>query len=133
MNGELTTIAIILGNHSPGHSISNTLPFAALGARHSRSVQAYSISASKVSCSWARFQLLCRLETGNLWLALLAAIIIGVLMGLFMAVVSITFQAEQGISGIGLYLFGLGMSSLLFKTMIGSVRYYRFLWNCNSV
>lgn len=60
-------------------------------------------------------------ETGNLWLALLAAIIIGVLMGLFMAVVSITFQAEQGISGIGLYLFGLGMSSLLFKTMIGSV------------
>ena len=48
-------------------------------------------------------------ETGNLWLALLAAIIIEVLMGLFMAVVSITFQAEQGISGIGLYLFGLGI------------------------
>ena len=36
-------------------------------------------------------------------------------MGLFMSVVSITFQAEQGISGIGLYLFGLGMSSLLFQ------------------
>ena len=42
-------------------------------------------------------------------------------MGLLMAFVSVTMQAEQGISGIGLYLFGLGMSSLLFKMLIGSV------------
>jgi general nucleoside transport system permease protein len=39
-----------------------------------------------------------------------------------MAVVSVTMQAEQGISGIGLYLFGLGLSSLLFKMLIGSVK-----------
>ena len=43
-------------------------------------------------------------------------------MGLLMSVISVTFQAEQGISGIGLYLFGLGLSSLLFRTMIGSVK-----------
>lgn len=58
---------------------------------------------------------------GNLWLAVLAAIGVGCMMGLLMAVVSVTMQAEQGISGIGLYLFGLGLSSLLFKTLIGSV------------
>jgi len=46
---------------------------------------------------------------------------VGAFMGLLMAVVSVTMGAEQGISGIGLYLFGLGLSSLLFKTMIGSV------------
>jgi len=39
-----------------------------------------------------------------------------------MAVVSVSLQAEQGISGIGLYLFGLGLSSLLFKTTIGTVK-----------
>jgi ABC-type uncharacterized transport system permease subunit len=38
-----------------------------------------------------------------------------------MSVVSVTFQAEQGISGIGLSLFGLGASSLLFKLMLGTV------------
>lgn len=59
--------------------------------------------------------------TGSPWLGVLAAIIVGGVMGLLMAVVSVTMQAEQGISGIGLYLFGLGLSSLLFKTMIGSV------------
>jgi simple sugar transport system permease protein len=43
-------------------------------------------------------------------------------MGLLMALVSVSLKAEQGISGIGLYLLGLGMSSLLFKTLIGSVQ-----------
>ncbi len=61
------------------------------------------------------------LTTDNLWLGLLAAIVVGGLMGLAMAVISVTFQAEQGISGIGLYLFGLGMSELLFQKMLGTV------------
>jgi ABC-type uncharacterized transport system permease subunit len=60
-------------------------------------------------------------NTGNLWLGVLAAILVGSLMGVLMSIVSVTFQAEQGISGIGLYLFGLGLSSLLFRVMIGSV------------
>ena len=61
------------------------------------------------------------LKSGNLWLSLLAAAFVGLLMGLLMAFVSITLQAQQGISGIGLQLFGLGLSSLLFKMTIGSV------------
>jgi simple sugar transport system permease protein len=60
------------------------------------------------------------MKTGNLWLGLLAAALTGMLMGLLMALVSVTLQAEQGISGIGLSLFGLGLSSLLFETTLGS-------------
>lgn len=52
---------------------------------------------------------------------LLAAILVGGVMGLVMAVVSVTFRAEQGISGIGFTLFGLGLSSLLFKSLAGGV------------
>ncbi len=62
------------------------------------------------------------LNTGNLWLALLTAVMIGLLMGLLMSFISVTLKAEQGISGIGLYLFGYGMSSLLFETTIGTVK-----------
>lgn len=57
---------------------------------------------------------------GAPWLGVLAALIIGALMGLLMAVISVTMQAEQGISGIGLSLFGLGLSSLLLKVLVGS-------------
>jgi ABC-type uncharacterized transport system permease subunit len=42
-------------------------------------------------------------------------------MGLAMAFVTVNLQAEQGISGIGFYLFGLGMSDLLFQQMLGTV------------
>lgn len=52
---------------------------------------------------------------------LLVAMIVGGLMGLAAAVVNVTFQAEQGISGIGFTLFGLGLSSLLFKLLAGGV------------
>lgn len=56
--------------------------------------------------------------TGNSGLGILAAILSGFLMALVMAVISITFKAPQGISGIGLTMFGTGLSSLLFKTIL---------------
>ena len=62
------------------------------------------------------------LTTGSLLLGLLAAAVVGILMGLLMSFVSVTLKAEQGVSGIGLYMFGLGMSSLLFKVMVGTVK-----------
>ncbi|MCU0466740.1 MAG: ABC transporter permease [Anaerolineae bacterium] len=59
-------------------------------------------------------------RTGDLMLGLLAAIVTGALMGLAAAFVNVTLKAKQGISGIGFYLFGLGMSDLLFQTLIGT-------------
>ncbi len=63
--------------------------------------------------------------TGNLWLGLLAAIAVGAAMGLAMAYVTVNLQAAQGISGIGFYLFGLGMSDLLFQSLLGTVETVR--------
>lgn len=62
------------------------------------------------------------LQTDNLFLGLLAAIIVGLVMGLATAFISITLKAEQGISGIGVYLFGLGMSDLLYRVSIKTVQ-----------
>ncbi len=59
--------------------------------------------------------------TGQPWLGVLMALIVGLAMGLAMAFVSVTLRAEQGISGIGFYLFGLGMSDLLFQKLLGTV------------
>jgi simple sugar transport system permease protein len=59
--------------------------------------------------------------TGSLWLGLLAAVFVGALMGLGMAFVTVNLKAKQGISGIGFYLFGLGVSDLLFQKLMGTV------------
>jgi len=60
------------------------------------------------------------LKTNNLLLALALAALAGALMGLLTAFLSVTLKAEQGISGIGIYLFGLGLSDLLFLVMVGT-------------
>ena len=62
------------------------------------------------------------LETDSVWLGLLMGIGVGVILGLVSAVISVTLKAEQGISGIGIYLFGLGMSDLLFQKLVGTPR-----------
>ncbi len=58
-------------------------------------------------------------DAGALAMGVLVAILVGLFMGLATAVINVTLQAEQGISGIGIYLFGLGMSDLLFQKVFG--------------
>jgi simple sugar transport system permease protein len=60
------------------------------------------------------------LKTDNVWLGLLAGAIVGLVLGLASAVIAVTLKAEQGISGIGVFLFGLGMSDLLFQKLVGT-------------
>ncbi len=60
------------------------------------------------------------LRSGNLLLAVLAGALVGLLMGIATAFISVTLKAEQGISGIGVYLFGLGLSDLLFVKLVGT-------------
>ena len=59
-------------------------------------------------------------EPASLLLGVAVALIVGALMGLAMAFVSVTLKAKQGISGIGVYLFGLGLSELLFQQWVGT-------------
>lgn len=60
------------------------------------------------------------LQTENLWLGALVGLAVGLVMGVLYGVITIVFHAEQGISGIGIYLFGLGFSDLLFEELVGT-------------
>jgi len=60
------------------------------------------------------------LHTHSLLLAILVAVAVGAALGLATAFVSVTLRAEQGISGIGVYLFALGITSLLFLKLVGT-------------
>ena len=59
-------------------------------------------------------------EPMSLLFGVFIALAVGGLMGLAMAFVSVTLKAKQGISGIGVYLFGLGLSELLFHQWVGT-------------
>ncbi|WP_246157031.1 ABC transporter permease [Oceanispirochaeta crateris] len=57
---------------------------------------------------------------GNV-LGIVASLVIGALLGLFFAVVVVTFKAPQGIAGIGLQMFGVGVAGTLFRHFVGGI------------
>ncbi len=56
---------------------------------------------------------------GGMATAILAALAVGLCMGLLYAWMTLVMHAEQGISGIGIFLFGLGATDLLFQKQVG--------------
>jgi len=54
--------------------------------------------------------------TGNPWVALLAALAVAGLMGAFFAFTAIRMRVDQIASGLAIYLFGLGISFVIFNT-----------------
>ena len=58
--------------------------------------------------------------TGNVWLGLAMAALVGGLMALVHAFLSITLRANQVVSGLALTMFGLGMSGMIGKRFVGT-------------
>ena len=118
---QLFTKAVLVGILTSGIRLATPYLYAAIGETFSQrsGVLNLGVEGQMLLGAFAAFYV--SLTTGNLWLGMLAAIVTGLVMGLAMAFVSITLQAKQGISGIGFYLFGLGLSDLLFQKLIGTV------------
>ncbi len=121
MISDLFTLTVLVGIAHSGIRLATPYLFAALGEMFDQRSGVLNLGIDGIMLMGAFAGFYVVFNAGNLWLGVLAAILVGCLMGLLMGVVSVTMQAEQGISGIGLYLFGLGLSSLLFKMLIGSV------------
>lgn len=120
--GEVVSVTVITGMLNTMFTLATPLLFAALGETFSQrsGVVNLGVDGIMLIAGFGAFYVV--FTIGNLWLGLVTAMLIGLAMGLVMSVVSVTMKAEQGVSGIGLQMFGLGMSSLLFKVMVGTVR-----------
>ncbi len=121
MISELFSATVIVGILASGIRLATPYLYAALGETFGQRSGVLNLGVEGQMLLGAFSAFYVARTTGNLWLGILAAIVVGALMGLAMAYVSINLQAEQGISGIGFYLFGLGMSDLLFSKLMGSV------------
>lgn len=121
MSEDLTVLAILLGIIHQGIRLATPYLYAAIGETFSQRAGVLNLGVEGIMLMGAFFSFYAVFQTGSPWLGVAAAAVVGLLMGLLMSVVSVTYKAQQGISGIGLYMFGLGASSLLFKTMLGTI------------
>jgi simple sugar transport system permease protein len=113
---------IIVGIISSGIRLATPYLYASIGETFGQLSGVLNLGVDGIMLMGAYVAFFTVVKTGNLALGLLSAMVIGALLGLLMAFISVTMKAKQGVSGIGLYLFGLGMSELLFKTTLGAVQ-----------
>jgi simple sugar transport system permease protein len=121
MISEILSATVIIGILTSGIRLATPYLYAAIGETFGQrsGVLNLGVDGQMLLGAFAAFYV--AFTTGNLWLGILAAMGVGALMGLAMAYVTVNLHAQQGISGIGFYLFGLGMSELLFKMLLGTV------------
>ena len=121
MISDLFTPTVILGILASGIRLATPYLFASIGEAYSQrsGVLNLGVEGQMLLGAFAAFYI--AKLTDSLWLGVLAGMGVGALMGLAMAFVTINLHAQQGISGIGFYLFGLGMSNLLFQLLVGTV------------
>ncbi|MGB2963075.1 MAG: ABC transporter permease [Anaerolineales bacterium] len=121
MISDLLSMTVLVGILASGIRLATPYLFAAIGETFGQRSGVLNLGVDGQMLLGAFTAFYVAITTGNLWLGILSAMVVGALMGLAMAFVTINLHAEQGISGIGFYLFGLGLSDLLFQKLLGTV------------
>lgn len=112
---------LLVGVLATGVRLATPFLLAALGEMFAQRSGVFNLGIEGIMMMGAFFGFLVTFFTGNPYFGLGSSLIVGFLMGLLMALVSVTLKAEQGISGIGLYMFGWGLSGLLFRLYVGGI------------
>jgi len=121
MISDLLSVTVFIGILASGIRLATPYLYAAIGETFGQrsGVLNLGVEGQMLLGAFAAFYV--AFKTESLWLGVLTAMLVGGLMGLAMAYVTVNLKAQQGISGIGFYLFGLGMSDLLFQKLMGTV------------
>ncbi len=114
---------IIIGIISAAVPLSITFVLVGLGEMFNQRAGVYNLGAEGIMMvgAFIGFYVEYTMQSGpgSSTLGMLAAIGVGAFMGGIMALVCVTFKAEQGIAGIALYMLGWGVAGMLFRVYIG--------------
>ena len=99
---DVFSLGVIAGILTSAIRLATPYLYAAIGEAFGQRAGVVNLGVDGIMLISAYASFFVVLNTGNIWLGLLAAAVVGLLMGLLMSLISVTFKAEQGLSGIGL-------------------------------
>jgi simple sugar transport system permease protein len=117
---DFFTVSVLVATVASAFNLASPYLFASLGETLGQRSGVLNLGVDGVMLLGAFFAYWTVLETGDVLAGLAASLAVGAAMGVVYAVVTLLFKAEQGISGIGIYLFGLGLSELLYRQQVGT-------------
>lgn len=119
MIGDLFTASAIISILGSGIRLATPYLYASIGETFGQRSGVLNLGVEGMMLLGAFSAYYAVYETGSLLYGVLVALAVGALMGLATAIINVTLKAEQGISGIGVFMFGAGMSELLFRQLLG--------------
>jgi simple sugar transport system permease protein len=117
---DFFTVSVLVATLASGIRLATPFLFASLGETVGQRSGVLNLGVEGVMLIGAFVAYYTVLKTDSAALAVLFAMLAGAVMGLVYALITVVMHAEQGISGIGIYLFGLGFTDLLFQKLVGT-------------
>lgn len=99
--------------------MTTPLLLAAMGGIYSEKTGVLNISLEGMMLVGAFTGYYISYSSGSAAAGIIAAIIIGALMGLFHALMTVTLRCDQVVTAVGINVFALGVTSSLFRTLFG--------------
>jgi len=100
-------------------SIATTLILASLGAMITERSGVINLGVEGMLLMGAVTGFVVADSTGNLWLALLLAVLVGIVLSSIHAALTVGLRANQIVSGLAMVIFGTGLSSFIGKPIEG--------------
>lgn len=111
---------ITVGLFAAALRMTTPIAFAALGGIFSERVGIINIGLEGMMLISAFTGVAVTYFSGNPWLGVLAAVLVGGLLGLFHALLTVTFVGNQIVSGTGINIFALGFTAYMSQAIWGS-------------
>lgn len=99
--------------------LTTPLLFAALGGLMCERAGVLNIGLEGMMLGGSLTAYVVALRTGDPWLGILAALVVGAATGLLFAVVVVTFRANQIVSAVGLNILMLGLTGVALRAAVG--------------
>lgn len=118
--GDFFTVSVLVATLASGIRLATPFLLAGLGETIGQRSGVLNLGVEGNMLLGAFTAYFIALETDNVVLGVVGALAVGAIMGLVYSFITLVMHAVQGISGIGIYLFGLGFTDLLFQKQVGT-------------
>ena len=117
---DFFTVSVLVATLASGIRLATPFLLSALGETIGQRSGVLNLGVEGVMLIGAYAAYITALRTGSVVAGVIAAMAAGAAMGVVYAFITVVMHATQGISGIGIFLFGLGFTDLLFRQQVGT-------------
>lgn len=118
--GDFFTVSVLVATLASGIRLATPFLLAGLGETIGQRSGVLNLGVEGNMLLGAFTAYYIALESDSASLGIIGALAVGAFMGSIYAFVTLVLHAAQGISGIGVFLFGLGFTDLLFQKQVGT-------------